>query len=189
MKTLESTPYVSEPSYSDATVRASPSPRNTEGLRFPSEGILSETNHEAACQTNVIRVNGNSNLLRVELGKFLLSAPPLQEVREFFQAMQKWEGHVIWVGEDSFGARLVPIVGEGPDQEAEILTEEMAADDSNLIEPGAVFYWSIGYLDRPSGRLRVSLLRFRRLPVWTKDELEQADRKAKKLRDLCKNAD
>ena len=158
-------------------------------LKFPSEAILSETNVDASGRTNVVHVNGSSNALRVELGKFLVIPPAQVEIREFFRAVQKWEGHVTWVGKDTFAARLVAIAGEGPDQEAEIDMEELDGDDVKLVEEGAVFYWSIGYLDRPAGRLRASVLRFRRLPVWTYSELQKADRKAEAIKDLFKNAD
>ena len=91
---------------------------------------------------------------------------------------------MIEVGPDTFLARLTRIVGEGPDQEAEIYLNEVEEEDHALIEPGAVFYWSIGYLDRPSGRIRASVVRFRRLPAWTRRQLEAARAEAAKLRDL-----
>jgi hypothetical protein len=111
----------------------------------------------------------------------VLQMPRLPQVKEFFKAIQRWEGYVLDVTEDSFNARLVTIVGEGPTQEAEIPFEELEQEDRKLVEPGAVFYWSIGYLDRPSGRLRTSLIRFRRLPAWTSHEIERARADAKEL--------
>ena len=101
-----------------------------------------------------------------------------------FRVIQKWEGCVIEVYEETFLARLVPIIGEGADQEAEIYIEEVDPADQVLIEPGAVFYWSIGYLDKPSGRHRESCIRFRRLPVWTQRRLKAAEKKAKVLQEL-----
>lgn len=184
MKTLEDTARITEPIKPDSTIRLHAPPRAPEDLRFPSDGILSAPNSMGTSQTSVVRTNGSSESLRIGLGQFLLSSPPLPETKEFFRAMQKWEGYVTSVGKDSFRARLVPIVGEGPDQEAEIITEEVIEDDRELIEPNAVFYWSIGYLDKPSGRLRASLLRFRRLPVWSQHELEHADLKAERMGDL-----
>lgn len=151
---------------------------------FRREEILSEHNREDSDQTQVYHVNGSSNAFRIDIGQVLLPEPPLPKAREFFRAIQKWEGHVIETGGDIFLARLVPIIGEGREQEAEIYTEEVAQDDRALIAPGAVFYWSIGYLDRPSGRLRASILRFRRLPVWTKRELQSAEAGATRLKSL-----
>lgn len=151
---------------------------------FRHEDILSEHNRKDSDQTQVYYVNGTSNAFRIDLGQFLLSEPPLPKTQEFFRAIQKWEGHVIEADGDIFLARLVPIVGEGTEQEAEIYIEEVDQGDRMLIAPGAVFYWSIGYLDRPSGRLRASILRFRRLPVWTKPELQSAEAAAARLKSL-----
>ena len=69
-----------------------------------------------------------------------------------FRVLQKWQGRVIEVGDKSFLAHLVTFCGEGPDQEAEIFFE-VAKYDHGLIEPGAMFYWSIGDLIRPTGTL------------------------------------
>ncbi len=177
-------PVIAESMHPDITVGFY-SDLGTIERKFPTEEIVSAPNYEDGDQTELRGGNGTSDALRIDLGQFLLSIPPLpDDGREYFRAMQKWEGHVIWVGKDTFSARIEPIVGEGLDQEAEIYVEEVASDDRSLIEPGAVFYWSIGYLDRPSGRLRASVIRFRRLPVWTKRELENAAAKADELRGL-----
>ncbi len=114
---------------------------------------------------------------------FLEPFPP-PSFTDSFKAIQKWEGYVIEVYEETFLARLIPILGEGADQEAEIYIEEVEPVDQVLIEPGAVFYWSIGYLDKPSGRHRDSYIRFRRLPAWTRRELKAAREKAKMLQEL-----
>ena len=103
---------------------------------------------------------------------------------ESFHPLQEWEGHVLEVSNETFLARLIPIQGEGQDQEAEIYLEEVDQADRALIEPGAVFYWSIGYLDRPSGRMRASMLRLRRLPNWTKRDVLQAEGEAEQMKAL-----
>jgi hypothetical protein len=160
-----------------------------EGFR---EGLFEDPNRgqEIATQTQTLDQSGtfsvNGGSAPFAPGTFLrvLSPPRLRPAKEYFNAIQKWEGFVIEVTEDTFIARLTPIVGEGPDQEAEIYLDEVKPDDQSLIEPGAVFYWSIGYLDRPSARLRASIIRFRRLPTWTKREIETARTKAARLKAL-----
>lgn len=175
---------VAEREDANVTVPSDESARHAELWTFPGEQAVSEPNRRNADETQLYRGNGTSNALRIDLGQRLLAPPPLEASRKFFRAIQKWQGYVIDLGEDKFTARLVPIVGEGPDQEAEIYVEEIDRDDRALIEPGAVFYWSIGYLDGPSGRLRASVIRFRRLPVWTGLELQNAEAEAAKLRGL-----
>jgi len=106
-------------------------------------------------------------------------------VQNRFVPLQKWEGTVLQVLEDSFFARLVDLTSGGVDEEAEFPVEEISDADRSLITPGAVFYWNIGYIDNISGqRTRASVIRFRRLPVWRPEELERAERKARRISDL-----
>jgi hypothetical protein len=65
-----------------------------------------------------------------------------------------------------------------PEEEAEIPMDEVSAMDLDLVRPGALFYWSIGYRGHASGqRSRESLIRFRRLPRWSMEEVEHAQRR------------
>jgi hypothetical protein len=107
-------------------------------------------------------------------------------VQHRFVLLQKWEGTVLQVlPEDSLFARLVDLSGSGPDEEAEFSLEEVSEADRLLVAPGAIFYWSIGYIDSLSGqRTRSSVIRFRRLPVWRAEDLERARRRAQRLSDL-----
>jgi len=101
-----------------------------------------------------------------------------------YRLLQKWEGIVLDVQEESFTARLVDQNNEGPDEEAEFSLEEVTLEDISLLQPGAVFYWNIGFSDKLSGqRERVSIIRFRRLPVWSSSELELAKLEAARLGD------
>jgi hypothetical protein len=99
-----------------------------------------------------------------------------------FLSLQKWEGVVLEVRSDSFLTRLVDLTLPGPDEEAEFSLDEVSEEDRPLIRPGAIFYWNIGYHTSYSGqRTRTSLIRFRRLPAWTREELEAAKREAERL--------
>lgn len=105
-----------------------------------------------------------------------------------FTMLQQWEGRVISVSQDSFAAIISNRTNpENPQEEVEIELIEIPHDDVNLIRPGAFFYWSVGYEDG-SGipRQRVSRVRFRRLPSWTKREINQARNKAKLFSNLFK---
>lgn len=108
--------------------------------------------------------------------------------QERFLVLQKWEGTVVSSGNDSFIARLIDLGRKHMHEEAEIPLEEIPEADRELVQPGSVFYWSIGYIDNRSGqRIRASTIRFRRLPVWTKTELDTARKEAKRLRALLGN--
>ncbi len=93
-----------------------------------------------------------------------------ERILERFVPLQEWEGYVLEVAETTFTARLVALDDKSPNQEAEIYLEQVDEGDHWLIEPGAVFYWNIGYTYRPSGKSTTSSLRFRRLPLWSKRE-------------------
>jgi hypothetical protein len=99
-----------------------------------------------------------------------------------FQVLQKWEGVVLDVTPDSFHARLTDLTGNAPQEEAELLLEDVPPDDRELVAPGGIFYWSVGYLDVFSGqRMRSSAMRFRRLPSWGSAEITAARNRARSL--------
>ncbi len=145
---------------------------------------LAKPNRDNACQTRVDYFNGESNLLDVEVPSILPGLPFWPQARESFDVKQKWEGYVLDVGEETFLARLIPLIGEGTDLEAEIHLEEIDREDRELVTPGAVFYWSIGYLKRPSGTYRTSFVRFQRLPPLGASELKEARLQAQQLLNL-----
>ena len=93
-----------------------------------------------------------------------------------YTLLRNWEGYVEEVREDSFIARLIDLNDQGQqDQEAEIYRSEVTDDDQPLLEPGAVFYWMLGYRDGPNGqRSRVSEVRFRRLPTQLDIDVRRA---------------
>ncbi|MGA1826417.1 MAG: hypothetical protein ACMUIP_17320 [bacterium] len=102
-----------------------------------------------------------------------------------FISLQKWEGIVLKRMKESFLARLIDLTNDGPDEEAELPIAEISAEDLSLIEPGAIFYWNIGYLDKWSGqRTRASVIRFRRLPKWTRKEIDAAKREAEQIQEF-----
>jgi hypothetical protein len=103
--------------------------------------------------------------------------------QDAFVSLQSWEGIVTRVLEDAFVARLYDKSGKMPVEEAEFPLGDVS-EDEDLIQEGAVFYWNIGYMIKPSRqRIRASIIRFRRLPAWSIEELDSAREKAKTLID------
>ena len=106
---------------------------------------------------------------------------------EHFDVIQSWEGYVIETDEEQgvFLAHLKPIKGESGDLEAEIYLSEISEDDLPLVKPGAMFYWSIGYIIKSTGtKINASVIRFRRMPTWSKQDIEAAKKQVKSLREL-----
>jgi hypothetical protein len=100
-----------------------------------------------------------------------------------FKVLQRWEGIVSEVLQDECIAQIRDLTApDNPVEEISFSVEEIPESDRHLAQPGAVFYWSIGYDDRIDGqRNRRSTIRFRRLPVWTDKELEAAQKKAESI--------
>jgi hypothetical protein len=79
---------------------------------------------------------------------------------------------VLRVSGQTFWARLYDRTTDARDEEAEFFLDDVSVDDLPLLAPGAVFYWSVGYFDSPTReRSRQSLLRFRRLPAWSRKDI------------------
>lgn len=89
--------------------------------------------------------------------------------------LQIWEGTVISVNENKqhMSVKLVDRAGLIPAHTGDIDLEWVAPQDANLVKPGAVFYWTI-YKETKRGTVKNSEeIQFRRLPNWTKKQVEQ----------------
>lgn len=100
-----------------------------------------------------------------------------------FKVLQQWEGVVVETGDDFFVADLLDLTDTTKAREiAEIPLAEISEDDQELLSPGCVFYWIIGYeTSRGGQKSRVSEIRVRRNPKWTKNEIEAIREKGKAL--------
>lgn len=96
-------------------------------------------------------------------------------VEEHSLIIQHWEGMVLFRDETTFTARLYEGYQDFPVKRTEIEIQEVEDEQRELILPGAPFYWMIGYRLRAGSRFRFSEISFRRLPTWTKKELEEAE--------------
>ena len=83
-------------------------------------------------------------------------------------------------------ARLIDLSEKESEGEAEFALDEIHSDDLPLVKPGAIFYWTIGYLDKGGQRIRASIIRFRRLPRWRTEELDAAKKDAEYTQKLFK---
>jgi hypothetical protein len=97
---------------------------------------------------------------------------------------QQWIGRVEEVHDDYFLASLRDARGvEEPEEElAEIWLEQLSRSDLEYVQPGAIFYWVIGYRDEPHGqRIGSSLFHFRRRLPLTDEERETAAHRAEEI--------
>jgi hypothetical protein len=102
--------------------------------------------------------------------------------KERFKVLQQFEGTVLEISDEECRARVQDLGKSEALEEITFPTEEISESDREIAVPGSVFYWDIGYQDRIDGqRLRVSSIRFRRIPVWKEKDLEVASREAELL--------
>jgi hypothetical protein len=100
-----------------------------------------------------------------------------------FALLQQWEGVVQEVTGDEFSAVVRDLTDPNhAEEEAVLAIQEVTPDDLPLLAPGAIFYWSIGYRTSRVGQVdRVSTIRFRRLPAWSRLDLQRRDQRATAL--------
>lgn len=102
-----------------------------------------------------------------------------------FVTLQAWTCSVDEVDRRAGEFTAVLHSQNNPDEIAEFSIDEVSPDDQELIEPGAVFYWNVGYSIEVSGRkMTSSVIRFRRLRYWKRRKLEQALDKAQQYKKL-----
>lgn len=104
-----------------------------------------------------------------------------------FMLLHKWEGRVLQVSADDFTAIVSDKTNPSNDDEEIVFDiEDVLDEDRELVAPGAVFYWSIGYDDFSGSRRRVSQIVFRRLPGMSRREIEDAEKKALEFASIFK---
>lgn len=143
--------------------------------RHPARGV-SESESNNVYVARIQGANGQETSFRASDSEETQTAQ--------YELKQKWEGYVLKVGQETFQARLTPLAGEPGEHIANLYLVEVDKAERNLVKPGSIFYWSIGYRDSVSGRRRESFIRFQRLPHRSKRELEAARRRGKELLQL-----
>lgn len=98
-----------------------------------------------------------------------------------FRRLQEFEGTVLSFDGATLSARLIDLTNpENPPEDATFPGAEISDEDLELAKPGAIFYWVIGYETNASRqRRRVSSLVFRRLPVWSRRDLDRLEERAR----------
>jgi hypothetical protein len=110
-----------------------------------------------------------------------------------WEVFSHWEGVVEDLTNDGFRARLAPQLN-GRLDEAKVQFTDFDFDelshpsDRDLLQVGAVVYWTIGREVNPAGtRRHTSAVRVRRLPAPTKARLAAAKREADEIRRNLEN--
>lgn len=100
------------------------------------------------------------------------------------EVLQDWEGVVETIGDGTFTALLRDLTRyeARPHETADFSIEDISKDDRELLEPGAIFFFTVGRSTKPNGQQeRFARVEFRRLPVWTDADLKRAEARAQRL--------
>lgn len=145
----------------------------------------------SSANVDVDNQTSQRNISIAEEPLFILD-PPRQDppLIARFDIEQEFEGSVtaIDLGGEMFTARLVDVSRGGPDEEAEFSLREIT-DDRHLVVPGAIFSWIIGLQWRRRQSVRVSEIRFRRLPPFSREAIARAEARAHELAELLSKQD
>ncbi len=103
---------------------------------------------------------------------------PAQSIRE--DVIQRWEGRVTSLGLHTFTASLVDVTAghKIETEEIELPYEEIQLGDVKSLRIGSIFVWLIGHRYNSGSREKFVRLIVRRLPAWTRSDLENAREKA-----------
>lgn len=147
--------------------------------RMPSEVVQQQSNPSGTSTVNPQRIEAPEQRPRHLRGSYF--------GKRSLEPLSHWEGVVEAVNDNSFQARLVPLIEGRPDparvEFTDFSTKDLADEsDRSLVQPNAVFYWTIGRQRNSAGTVtNVSLVRFRRRPLPTRFQIESAEREARDL--------
>lgn len=101
------------------------------------------------------------------------------------QLLAEWHGQVTEVMDAAFSAQLKGRHGvgvAGNEDEALIPIEDVRESDLELLVPGAFFRLCISYeIDQHGSKRRYTEVVFRRLPAYRREELQQAQERARAI--------
>jgi len=120
-----------------------------------------------------------------EVGDWLENNPePYRAPRVTFTPTQEWEGFITHFDDHVFTAKVSDVKDSYglPTEEVEFDIRELGPGDRNDLRLGGIVRWAIG-LERLSNdqRQRVSKVHLRRLPVFTRADIDKARSRADEL--------
>ncbi len=101
---------------------------------------------------------------------------------EKFWLLNKWQGQITSVETDTFKADLFDLSDPSIIEHGKFLKTEVPPEDFDLIRPGTVFYWYVGYRDMSFGqRKRESIIWMRRGGRIGRERFEDALREVEEI--------
>lgn len=121
--------------------------------------------------------------LRVREGRMMASPPPQ------IQVVEQWHGVVEEVRPDGFYGRVLTAEAAPiPEEEGYFPLSMVSDDDQKLVHKGAFFTYTIGRENRYGTRINMSVLAFRRMPMWHLRQVADAKEEGKRIANYLKQA-
>jgi hypothetical protein len=125
--------------------------------------------------------NNQSNINLKFDAPFLAPSFNAVESRTYSKSVQKWQGFVTEISEDTFQADLIDLTAGGTKETGEFSKVQVRDEDLSLLKIGAAFYWFVGVTVQNSQAKSESVIRFQRLIKWTENNFDSAADRAKLL--------
>lgn len=139
-------------------------------------------------EASLFQIGKNLSLTNIEAAKPEIEVErtaksiPAPESEAHAAVIHVWEGVVLSVDDGAMVVKLEDRSGNLPPHQAEISLEWVVDQDKDLVQPGAVFYWSIFKETRRGSIRNAEEIRFRRLPSWSKAQIAKIAQDAQMLR-------
>lgn len=107
----------------------------------------------------------------------------LKATKAYFRTLNQWQGYVLEKNDDTFRARIRDLTDpQRPEEEIVLDMDEVSEAEWELVAPGAIFYFYIGYkVDESGQRFRAAVIKFRCAVPRTKSEIEKIERSAARI--------
>lgn len=117
------------------------------------------------------------------IGRFIPRTPlsPASIVNLDTAVIHRWEGRVLFVDEVQGSMQVLLSDGAGQEQTGEIELQWVVDQDQELVKSGAIFYLTLYKQIRRGSIQNSQELRFRRRPVWSKQQIQKIHEDAKML--------
>lgn len=142
------------------------------------KAALKTTESESiASDDDIINSINPLDIDKFDLGKVPQYYNYFKDTHSYSRRTQRWQGHVLNFNENNshFTAKVEDLSAPGGTYEIlEFDIDDVSPDDQPLVQIGAIFYWSVGSLMSNGQLSKQSILRFKRVAVWTQTEFDDA---------------
>lgn len=99
----------------------------------------------------------------------------------YARSFTKLKGFIIDINQEYFTANIFDPKNPGTHEIGEFDLEDVDKDDLELLDKGAIFYWTFGHFVRNGQVIKMSEIRFQRIPQLTTEEADEIYDKSQRL--------